>query len=333
MKACAPGKLILSGEHSAVYGAPAIALAVNRYIKCNAEQTQTDGLSWHLPEMGWQGRVSWMDLRQLVAHLDHRFNLFESGELTAGDILEAPQQLALYAMGLCLPDSPPESGLQLSIYSQLPLGSGMGSSAALGAAVTSIGQSLFSNSFDTAELFQRVRYCERLCHGRGGLIDAATVSYGGLVQVTNGQVEPLSLQLGEGWYYIHSGTPEAGTGDCVDFVRSRFGQSAIWQDFSRVTKQLTDTIVKGEDPRELLNENHRLLIQIGVVPESVQQFITKVEQLGGAAKVSGAGSVKGAGAGALIAYAPDIDLADLCEQNGYSIMAIEADSEGARLED
>ncbi|MBQ0756387.1 MAG: mevalonate kinase [Amphritea sp.] len=333
MKACAPGKLILSGEHSAVYGAPAIALAVNRYIKCSAEQTQTDGLSWHLPEAGWQGHISWSDLRQLVSYLDYRFSLFEAGELTAGDILEAPQQLALYALGLCLPDAAPETGLQLEIYSQLPLGSGMGSSAALGAAVTSLGQNLFSKPFNTAELFQRVRYCERLCHGRGGLIDAATVSYGGLVQVTNGQVEPLSLQLGAGWYYIHSGTPEAGTGDCVDFVRSRFGQSSIWQDFSAITRQLTDAIVKGDDPREPLRENHRLLTQIGVVPKPVQQFITAVEQLGGAAKVSGAGSVKGVGAGALIAYSPEIDLAELCEQNGYSIMAIEEDSGGARLED
>ncbi|BBB27204.1 mevalonate kinase family protein [Amphritea japonica] len=333
MKACAPGKLILSGEHSAVYGAPAIALAVNRYIRCNAQQTQTDGLSWHLPEAGWQGHINWADLRQLINRLDHRFNLFESGELTAGDILETPQQLALYALGLCLPEDSPDSGVTLEIYSQLPLGSGMGSSAALGAAVTSLGQKLFSSPLDTPELFQRVRYCERLCHGRGGLIDAATVSYGGLVQVMKGQVESSSLQLGDGWYYIHSGTPEVGTGDCVDSVRRRFGESSIWQAFSTVTEQLTAAIVLGESPGESLRENHRLLTQIGVVPEPVQRFIYELEQLGGAAKISGAGSIKGVGAGALIAYAPTIDLATLCAQYGYSYFAIEEDSEGARLED
>ena len=333
MKACAPGKLILSGEHSAVYGAPAIALAVNRYIRCHAQQTPTDGLSWHLPESGWQGHISWPDLRQLINHLDHRFKLFEAGELTAGNILETPQQLALYALGLCLPESDPVSGLKLTIYSQLPLGSGMGSSGALGAAITSLGQKLFSLPLDTPELYQRVRYCERLCHGRGGLIDAATVSYGGLVLVAQGQVESSSLQLGDGWYYIHSGTPDAGTGECVDFVRQRFADSSIWQAFSAVTEQLTDAIVKGENPGKPLKENHRLLTQIGVVPEPVQQFIQQLEQLGGAAKVSGAGSIKGVGAGALIAYAPAIDLSALCEQYGYSYFPIEEDTEGARLED
>ncbi|SEQ59462.1 mevalonate kinase [Amphritea atlantica] len=333
MKACAPGKLILSGEHSAVYGAPAIALAVNRYIHCHSSPAAIDGLSLSLPEAGWQTQISWPELRQLAEHLNQRFTQFEQGLLGAGEILEAPHQLALYALSQCLNNDDPAGGLTLEIRSQLPLGSGMGSSAALGAAVTVLGQTLFSQPLTTAQLFQRVRYCERLCHGRGGLIDAATVSYGGMVQVAAGQVEQLPVRLGEGWYYIHTGIPRVGTGECVDVVRRRFGESDLWQVFAELTRQLSAIIVKGDDPRQLMRENHRLLTAIGVVPEPVQQFIQSLENLGGAAKVSGAGAVSGDSAGALIAYLPGGDLTSLCQQSGYSFMAIEEDSEGARLED
>ncbi len=333
MKACAPGKLILSGEHSAVYGAPAIALAVNRYIYCHGLPSSVEGLSLSLPDAGWQTQISWSELRQLSTRLDQRFAQFEQSQLSAGEILEAPQQLALYALSQCLHATDPDAGLLLEIHSQLPLGSGMGSSAALSAAVTAVGQALFSQSLPTTALFQRVRYCERLCHGRGGLIDAATVSHGGMVQVHNGAIESLPLQLDSGWFYIHTGVPAVGTGDCVDYVRRRFAATDIWQVFTAVTQQLSAVLVKGDDPRELIRENHRLLTRIGVVPEPVQQFIAALEQLGGAAKVSGAGAVAGDAAGALVAYAPDIDLHALCQQYGYRFMRIEEDSRGARLED
>ncbi|MDX2422306.1 MAG: mevalonate kinase [Amphritea sp.] len=333
MKACAPGKLILSGEHSAVYGAPAIALAVNRYIRCHSSFTSTHDLTLRLPEFNWQVQLGWSELRYLNDHLDQRFQQFEQGLLGAGDILEAPHQLALYALSQCLSETDPDTGLVLEIHSELPLGSGMGSSAALSAAVTSLAQNLFSTPLNTFDMFQRVRYCERLCHGRGGLIDAATVSYGGMVQVEQGQVAQLPVQLGDHWYYIHTGAPTVGTGECVDDVRRRCGDTGIWQGFSKLTEQLRAAIIAGVDPRELIQENHRLLSDIGVVPAPVQRFITHLESLGGAAKVSGAGAVAGDTGGALIAYLPDIDLAELCQQSGYRYMAIEEDKQGARLED
>ncbi|GGK80025.1 mevalonate kinase family protein [Amphritea balenae] len=333
VNACAPGKLILSGEHSAVYGAPAIALAVNRYIRCQSSPLSTPELSWRMPDTGWQGRISFIELRQLSDRLDQRFELFEQDKLSAGQILEAPQQLALYALAQCLPADYSGPGVDLEIFSELPLGSGMGSSAALSAAITRIAQSIFSGTAlqTTEQLFQRVRYCERLCHGRGGLIDAATVSYGGLVQVRHGAVNTQASALGDGWFYINSGSPIVGTGDCVDQVRRHYAESDIWHDFTAVTEGLMQAIACGENPIQLLRQNHRLLNTIGVVPEPVAEFIARLESLGGAAKISGAGAVAGNAGGALIAYAPQLDLSDLCHTAGYSFMAIEEDNAGARL--
>ena len=334
MKSRAPGKLILSGEHAAVYGAPAIAVAVNRYIYCHITETSENNLSWYLPVSGWRGAISWPELQQLVVRLDQRFRNFEQGQLAAGEILEAPEQLALYAFAQCLPEGFSGPGIHLEIHSELPLGSGMGSSAALSAALTTVAERYVSTSpFTIEQLFDRVRYCERLCHGRGGLIDAATVSHGGVVQVQQGGITGLSLQLGQGWFYINSGNPTVGTGECVAKVAAGFAQSGIWQEFAEIALALIDTLKRQQAPTALLQQNHQLLQKIGVVPEPVRSFIQQLEQQGGAAKISGAGAVAGDGGGAVIAYAPDLDLTDLCQAYGYSFMPIEEDSEGACIID
>lgn len=333
MQACAPGKLILSGEHSVVYGAPAIALAVNRHVTATARSGSDNQLHWQLENTAQQGVISWPELRRLVSRLDRRFAQFDAGRLSAADILEAPYQLVLYALAQVLPDDFVQ-GIQLHVSSELPLGAGMGSSAAVSAAVLQLGYRLAGRTVEDDQLFRTVRYCERLCHGRGGLIDSATVSYGGLVRIQNGQAVPLSLHLGAGWLYIHSGIPEAGTGECVEQVRQRHGDSPIWQQFSETTEGLIAALEAGREPTELIRTNHRLLMQIGVVPPAVESFIIQIESLGGAAKVSGAGSVRGEYGGAVIAYAPDSDIQDaveaLCQRRGCPYMAIEEDKQGAR---
>ena len=46
-----------------------------------------------------------------------------------------------------------------------------------------------------------------------------------------------------------------------------------------------------------IRDNHRLLSRIGVVPTGVARWIETVEAAGGGAKICGAGSVRGSGAG------------------------------------
>ncbi|MEH6576593.1 MAG: mevalonate kinase [Amphritea sp.] len=337
MIACAPGKLILSGEHSVVYGAPAIALAVKRHVISHCAVTDQSvslasaSLSWSLPDLKREGVISWADLVALGEYLDQRYTLFEQDRLPVGQILESPQQLLLYAVAQLLPAVLPATGISLEVKSQLPAGAGMGSSAAATASVLTLFADYFGHAFPLTEKYRLVRYCERLCHGRGGMIDAATVTHGGLIQVQDGQIQSLDFPLGDGWYYVNSGNPAVGTGECVDYVRQQHASDLIWQRFADITEALMRQIKRREDPLESLHENHQLLSQIGVVPEPVSRFIEQLEKCGGAGKISGAGAIRGNGGGALVVYAPNIDLTSLCDKFGYSFLAIEEDSEGARL--
>ena len=331
----APGKLILSGEHAVVYGAPALALAVARHIysQCSILPDTAAGLSWSLPDLKQQGFLSWADVRAQVALLDRRHHDFESGKLAAADILQSPQQLVLYCLALCLPESDPAVHLQLTVSSALPAGAGMGSSAAAAASVLSLASAQFDRSFSTQKLYETTRYCERLCHGRGGMIDSATVSFGGLVEVLNGVPSSIpDVTLSGQWFYINSGRPIAGTGECVEQIRSHFAGSEIWQEFAEVTAQIKDAVLHQHDPRAAVRENQRLLEIIGVVPDKVARFVRAVESAGGAAKISGAGSVRGDAGGAVLACGIDAQvLADLCADFNYEYFSIEEDRYGARL--
>lgn len=308
--ACAPGKVILSGEHAVVYGAPALALAVDRHMRVYYEPDRLPTLSWHAQE-----RTHVLGLDKLAAlrrRLDSHFERYMRGELSITEILKKPAELAFYAVDMArvlsgLEHRPAGS---LRIDSDIPIGAGMGSSAALIAAVLK----LFGHFDSLDELIRQVRHCERLQHGRGSIIDAATVCSGGLVRLRDGQISHPQLPeggLGAGWFWVFTGTPASSTGACVDRVRRGFEHSVIWSEFGAVTDAIEQALLRGKPLTELVRENHRLLTRIGVVPAPLVNLAERVEQRGGAAKVSGAGSVSGDNGGLMLVWLPEGTPGDL----------------------
>ena len=66
----------------------------------------------------------------------------------------------------------------------------------------------------------------------------------------------------------------------------------------------TLTIDNTSELMENIKINHRLLCRTGVVPGPVQELVARIEKAGGAAKISGAGSVRGDSAGVLLVTGP-----------------------------
>ncbi len=350
IKARAPGKLILSGEHSVVYGAPAIALAIECYTdvwftpmhRIGGVRTAFENLS--------QGQLYPLDLlKSFKQKLDNRFEQFTRGELSVQNILQRPDDLAVYSLASLLHFLPvpgvtethrlPVPG-QLSSRSELPLGAGMGSSASVVAATFILYEHLLNRPQNRDERFERVRFAERLQHGKGSSIDAASVVYGGVNHVINGVAsqpdlaEDHPLKTGEGWYWVLHGIPAASTGECVAEVQKKHGEDrALWSAFEEVTNALMHALENGDDPREIIKQNHALLVKIGVVPSAAQRFVQAVENAGGAAKISGAGSVRGDHGGVILVNMPDHQAMETLMQNypDRRWQRLRLDQSGARL--
>lgn len=327
-KATAPGKLILSGEHSVVYGAPAIALAVDKHVVVDYRSTDTSSLTIS-SDLFPSKTLDLPDLSILQENLDARFHAYISGHNSIADVLSEDVDLLFYVYAQAMKAS---AGV-VSIQSELPLGSGMGSSAAVIAAVLKLSEYLAGHVTPTDEFLNKVRFCERLQHGRGSALDAAAVTFGGLVKVQAEKVEPLSTSIGEGWYHINTGTPACSTGETVDFVRQHFSESSIWSEFSAITEMLCDSLSKPQQVVETVRENQRLLQRIGVVPDRVKQIVQIIENMGGAAKISGAGAHCGDCGGQLLVYLPDNNLSQAEEKLGISLSPLKQSHQGAQLVD
>ena len=315
-RARAPGKIILSGEHAVVYGAPAIVCAIRRYTtvgfaplhRSRTIRTALTGIS-----AGKHYRTA--ALQRLKDKLDQRFEQYSRGERAVQNILRRPDDLVIYSLAtlfqhLPLPGFSENRHLPVPgrLSSELPLGAGMGSSAAAIAATLVLYENLLGRPMSDQQRFERVRFCERLQHGKGSAIDAAATVYGGLQTLQDGSPTPLAAPLGAGWYWILSGIPVVSTGECVAHVRQQHGHdSALWQQFAATTAALQNALTATADPRPALRENHRLLAHIGVVPAPAATLIRDIEAAGGAAKISGAGAHRGDGGGIILAYHPDPD--------------------------
>ena len=345
MQAAAPGKVILTGEHSVVYGKPAVAMAIDAHVSARLVPAP-QGHDWSVKLVGRKAwRFTAAELPALILDIDQRFDRFLANDLSIRSVLPSPEALLIYSLAQGARESlqtplasltalferlPPHT---LTTHSTIHAGGGMGSSAAAIAAAVRLGEALAEQTLSVEERMERVGYCERLQHGRGSKIDASAVSFGGKVVLQNGIPTPQSLpNLSQGWYLVNTGRAKVSTGECVSYVREHHGSSDIWAEFENVSQGFLADLAKAQLPLARIKENHRLLQRLGVVPKQVARFIELVELNGGAAKVSGSGAHKGQNAGLVLVCQPDMGvLQRLCKRFGYKVWPLKEDPHGARL--
>lgn len=321
-----PAKIILSGEHSVVYGAPAIGAPLALFLYSRWSQTPDSGVIV-LEVNGRRTEIaaSWQELPAKMDAYRARYDKFRAAALPIREVLPDVHDLVTLVLAAFYERYRPQlGGLSLSLETQIPISSGLGSSSSL---ILNLLQGLLRLSgqeMPQAELLECARTIEDFQHGYSSGLDLALVaSRQPLVFVRGQGVVKAMPPLPSGLVLVHSGTPSVSTGECVAAVRARFGDSDIWQDFTACTGRIEEALTTANDRllKDSVAENQQLLTAIGVVPQKVQTFISACLERGIPAKICGAGAVSGEAAGMIWALA-DNDatmraLEGLATQYGY----------------
>lgn len=333
LKVSVPGKLILSGEHAVVYGQPALAMAVNRYVTATVTRETDSQIAFDLADIAHQSRLSFSALQHLKDRIKQKYHRFIRGDFGIRDVLPNPFELAQFALGvlseslnLSLPH-----GVKIQVQSDLPIGCGLGSSAATVLGVMQAVSHYLQVPLSQDKLFQLALEAENMQHGRSSGLDVRVALQGGCLYVHGQSIEERSIPTLP-MYLVNTGKPITTTGQCVEKVASHFQSTQLKNDFAAVT-QAMDEAIKQQSWKEMqraIRANHQLLINIGVVPEKVQQFISQVEETNGAAKICGAGAVAGDQAGVVLITTEDKNtVTSLCSRFGYNIIPISGETRGA----
>ncbi len=333
LMARSPAKLVLSGEHAVVYGNPAIAMAIDCYAESTILSSLTPAILFNFLNFHYAKSFTLQTLNVLKKRLQDKYHAFLEGQCGIRDVLKRPFELLQYTVTDLLEtwNISLSQGLEIRASSDIPMGCGMGSSAALVMSTLYALLHFLKLEIDPGRILYLGRQAENLQHGYSSGLDLHLVMKGGCLRFEKGQTKqrpipniPLSI--------VQTGRPKSTTGQCVSAVADQFKFTTIGNDFSSVTEAFDEALQRNDikDLQECIRENHRLLVKIGVVPTRIQEFITAIEREGGAAKICGAGSVRGDNAGVVLIVS-ERDLSPAVQNHGYALQTVRGDVRGTHV--
>jgi mevalonate kinase len=334
LTARAPAKLIISGEHSVLYGQPALALAVDCYTTTTTTWRDTPHIHFKLLDLAYSKSHTSIALRNLAKDLRHNYSGFLHGKSSIGSVLKRPFELLQYSVSNLLDylNVQLPRGLEIAVDSNIPIGCGMGSSAAALLSTVYALTNFLNFKWPRDDYVTFTREMENLQHGKSSGLDLHLATYGGYARFKDGVAQVLAvpnikLQI------VNTGKPSSTTGECVSAVAASFvNDPNLAIKFGNITNNIEQAISENnlEALKQGIKDNHRLLKHIGVVPNRVAKFIEEIEASGGAAKICGAGAVTGDNAGVVLLVS-DIDMQDIVDKYGYKLQNVQVDLYGTQI--
>ncbi|MGZ4857897.1 MAG: mevalonate kinase family protein, partial [Methanobacteriaceae archaeon] len=169
--ASAPGKVILFGEHAVVLGKPAIAVAVDRRVKVTIRKgKEPNHIKVTIPSLNVKGTIN---PHGIIANEGH-------GETGILHYIKG----ALQKTGI-------DGALELEVSLDIPVGAGLGSSAAITVATLAAAAIYNQQNLTREQIAQTSHQVELEVQGAASPMDTAVSTYGGVIYLSKGKVTPL----------------------------------------------------------------------------------------------------------------------------------------------
>lgn len=197
------------------------------------------------------------------------------------------------------------SQYRYQINSEIPIGRGLGSSAALSTAATACFLNFFSGkSFDKKTINSLAYEAEKKFHQTPSGVDNTTSCFGGLIYyrkefefLKNISHLPFKIpkEIEERLFLIDSGKPNEKTAEMVGFVKENYSKKTekIFEEIEKITKRMV-LALKEKNQNEFARsifKNERLLEKLGVVSEKTKNLLYQLKSFG-VGKITGAGGKK-----------------------------------------
>lgn len=265
-----PAKVIISGEHSVVYGKPALVSAIDLGLKFSVIENN----------------IISKDKNVLIISKIVKDYLIKN-------------KIQFY-----------NKPFSSKVSSNIPIGRGLGSSAAFSvAAVASFLEFFTKKSYeDKKEIINNLAYlAEKHFHKNPSGVDNSTSCFGGLLYYRKEfeflkNISELNFKIPRKieskLYLIDSGRPKEKTVDMVKNVRKLYGNNIkkcenLLNKAEKTTKRILISILKQDVDflKKNILENQVILENLGVVSDKTKKLLTSLNKFG-IGKITGAGGKK-----------------------------------------
>lgn len=270
-KATSPGSIMLMGEHAVVYGHPALACAIDRFITVTL-RPRTDKRI-HITSENFPA------YQTDIAHLN----------------ISTPYQFVLTAIFAV--QTQLTQGFDLVITSNMSHQQGLGSSAAVTVATVKVLAEFLQQPLTQTELLLQARAVVRKVQGLGSGTDVAASVYGGIVfyKPEPLEVTKLDIKLPLSLVYCGMKTP---TANVIAKVRDRYELcpqliSAIFIQIGHCVMQAYQALIQQDFVKlgMIMNIHQGLQVSLGVSNRLLEELLEDLRRhpkiLG--AKISGSG--------------------------------------------
>lgn len=349
----APGKIHFLGEHVVVHGKPALLTAIDK--RCKVSITLRADTKIEIISKNFDTSLV-TSTKEIIAKAEGARKLWEqfvqqNDVSFLSKITAEPLDYPLIAIGETIifhNITVMPSGFSLEIDSEIPVGAGLGSSAALAVTIAAAVSLFLGKKLTQSELSDLAFRIEQRKHGFPSGGDPATVLHGGFVWFRKEVpelriIQPvpfiLPMKIAKNFLLIDTGRPNESTGEMVTFVKNLMKRrpaftKRIFDDQEQLTRDLLSAIEERNEAKitKIIKAGEKNLEKLGVVSPSVRKLIRMVEQVGGAAKIIGGGG-KTKGTGMVLCYHPNRKrLESMLQSRALPLYSIVLGVEGLRTD-